>query len=281
VNLDTFEIGVTAWIAAVTGVAAGRIWWERQGISRPTTAGAWITCSILSSNGVGGMDWKSWAPNPLVLAADVVEAVAPATDRLTLTAHAYQRGDGPVRISSSGTAPAGLATGVDYWVIVVDANTIQLAASYYDARAGVPVNVTDAGSGTHSIVCTAATVRTGQEILHKQEGHRRAIVSIQCFGAGAVGGSSNEAVLERMRSKRLLPASRLALKTHNLGIEGIGTVQGLGEELNKAAFEPRAVCEVTFSAVSSESEAGSRIDFVKSTNTETGDEVWSPSNPLA
>ena len=278
-NLVSFEDGVVAWLAAVTGVAASRIWWDGQGVARPSTPGVWLSCSIISAVG-RGHDWVRWVPNPLVLAADQVEGVNLATNELALTGHAFLTGDGPLRLTSTGTPPTGLGE-IDLWAIRTGADAIQLADNYLDARAGTPINLVDAGVGTHTIACTASTVRTGQEVLHKQEGLRRAVVSVQCFGAPAVGVNRGESVLERMRSKLRLPASRRALKNAGIGVGSIGTTQQLGDETNKVAFEPRAVCEVTFFATSSESEAGSRIDFAKATNTETGEETWSPSNPLA
>ncbi len=58
-----------------------------------------------------------------------------------------------VRLTTSGTLPAGLATGTDYYVIKLTDTTCKLASSYANAVAGTPVDITDTGSGTHNIQC--------------------------------------------------------------------------------------------------------------------------------
>ncbi|MBU24585.1 MAG: hypothetical protein CMD99_00950 [Gammaproteobacteria bacterium] len=70
--------------------------------------------------------------------------VAPLTDRITLAGHGYSTGD---QVTYSATAAdTGLAAGT-YYVIAVDANTIQLAASSTDATAGAAVALTGDGVG--------------------------------------------------------------------------------------------------------------------------------------
>jgi hypothetical protein len=56
-----------------------------------------------------------------------------------------------VRLTTTTTLPSGLATGTDYYVIVVSTGTFQLATSYANAIAGTAINITDAGTGTHTI----------------------------------------------------------------------------------------------------------------------------------
>jgi hypothetical protein len=56
-----------------------------------------------------------------------------------------------VQLTSSGTLPAGLALATDYYVIKLTDTTIKLATSYANAVAGTPIDITDAGTGTHTI----------------------------------------------------------------------------------------------------------------------------------
>lgn len=87
-----------------------------------------------------------------------VSSIDLATDIITLSATdspllTYQRGD-RVEIVTTGTAPAGLATATDYYVIPVQFKgtpRIKLAASLDDAISGTAVDITDGGSGTHTI----------------------------------------------------------------------------------------------------------------------------------
>jgi hypothetical protein len=91
---------------------------------------------------------------------DDVDAVVHADDELTVTGHDYATGDGPVRFTTSGTLPAGLSLATDYWLGVVDDNTVQVYASLAAVLAGAdPVAITSAGSGTHTISDTADTKR--------------------------------------------------------------------------------------------------------------------------
>lgn len=56
-----------------------------------------------------------------------------------------------VQVSTTTTLPAGLAAATDYYVIKVSDTTIKLATSYANAVAGTPIDITDAGTGTHTI----------------------------------------------------------------------------------------------------------------------------------
>lgn len=56
-----------------------------------------------------------------------------------------------VQVSTTTTLPAGLAAATDYYVIKVTDTTAKLAASYANAVAGTAINITDAGTGTHTI----------------------------------------------------------------------------------------------------------------------------------
>lgn len=56
-----------------------------------------------------------------------------------------------VRLTTTTTLPAGLALATDYFVIRVSNTTFMLATSYANAIAGTAINITDAGTGTHTI----------------------------------------------------------------------------------------------------------------------------------
>lgn len=74
------------------------------------------------------------------------------TEQLTITGHGLATRRGPCRLLNSGGAlPTGLSTGTDYYVIVVDANTIKLATSSSNATAGTSVAFSDNGTGTHRL----------------------------------------------------------------------------------------------------------------------------------
>lgn len=56
-----------------------------------------------------------------------------------------------VRLTTTTTLPAGLATATDYYVIRGSDTTFKLATSYANAIAGAAINITDAGTGTHTV----------------------------------------------------------------------------------------------------------------------------------
>jgi len=56
-----------------------------------------------------------------------------------------------VRLTTTTTLPAGLALATDYYVIKVTDSTFKLATTYANAVAGTAINITDAGTGTHTM----------------------------------------------------------------------------------------------------------------------------------
>jgi hypothetical protein len=56
-----------------------------------------------------------------------------------------------VRLTTTTTLPAGLALATDYYIIKVTDTTFKLATSYANAIAGTAINITDAGTGTHTM----------------------------------------------------------------------------------------------------------------------------------
>ena len=76
------------------------------------------------------------------------------SDIITITNHPYISGDPVLYLRQGGVEPQGLTDGSTYYIIVVDANTIQLASSYSDAIAPTPVAINFGGLGagaTHEL----------------------------------------------------------------------------------------------------------------------------------
>lgn len=76
-------------------------------------------------------------------------------DEITATAHGLQTGEGPVQATTTDTLPTGISAMTDYWIIRVDANTIQLATSRANALAGMALGIAADGAGTHTLASTA------------------------------------------------------------------------------------------------------------------------------
>ncbi len=100
---------------------------------------------------VGGL---SLTFSNLTFTADAV------TDKLTITAHGLQTGDGPLRVSNSGGAlPGDLVAGVDYWAIFVDANNIKLASSLDCALQNLEIDLQSNGTGTQTLSAGTSPTR--------------------------------------------------------------------------------------------------------------------------
>lgn len=86
--------------------------------------------------------------------------VTPGDDTIAIALHGFVDGQ-KVQLTTDGVLPAGLDLLTDYWVIVVDAGTIKLAASLADAVAGTPKDITAAaGGGNHSVNPIAVAAKT-------------------------------------------------------------------------------------------------------------------------
>ena len=68
---------------------------------------------------------------------------------ITIAAHKYATGV-KVAASTTTTLPSPL-TATNYWAIVIDANTIQLATTLAHALSGTAIDITDYGVGTHTL----------------------------------------------------------------------------------------------------------------------------------
>lgn len=80
--------------------------------------------------------------------------VDPVTNQITVTAHSFVDGEAVVYSDGGGTQVVGLVDGTTYYIIVIDANNVQLATTRANALAAipVPVDITADGVGAaHSL----------------------------------------------------------------------------------------------------------------------------------
>lgn len=62
----------------------------------------------------------------------------------------------PIQFSSLGTLPAGLSAATTYYAIRDSSTTIKVATTISNAQAGTAVNITDTGSGVHTVTTETA-----------------------------------------------------------------------------------------------------------------------------
>ncbi len=136
-----------------------------------TTVFATTTIARLVEHGDGGAHYEPtqsecltpgrvyyrWVPSQALVIADQVITFDTTDNEVDWTAHGRNTGDGPVRFTTTGALPTGLATATDYWIIRRTADAFSLATSKANAFSNVEIDMTTAGSGTHTLVDTAST----------------------------------------------------------------------------------------------------------------------------
>lgn len=275
-NWTTIQKALQDFVVAAAGLADGKVIWAGQARERPLKPYIALRATVIPSS---GQDWLDVEDNPLVIADDVVEAVTPAADTLTLTAHGLLTADGPVRFTSTGTLPAGIALATDYWIIRIDADTIKLASTFGNVLDLVAIDITDAGTGTHTLSDTADTVRAGQEIAHRARGGRMISLQMQAFSDAAGGASMSVALLERVLASVVLPTPHAILRVANLGVSQVATIQSTDAVVNSTVFEPRAVVDVLVHCTSEITELGTFIETVELENLDTSESTYVPYPP--
>lgn len=255
INWPAVQKAIQNWVVRGSGLAANRVIWSLYGSPRPPAPH--IVLSVTSVRGMA-QDFITTAPKPLVVATQVVGAVSAAADTLTVTGHPYVTADGPFRLTTTGTLPGGLAPDTDYWIVVVDENTVQIADSFNDTGGNnvarglgtVPnpitvVDITSAGTGTMSIVPSEATVRAGEELQVIAQGDREITISFTCFAPEGAGVQAVEILTNVMASLQL---NVTALDDAGIGVDDAGAfARGvrLLEGRRGDILEPRAMTELT------------------------------------
>ncbi len=144
------------------------------------------TAIDITSAGTGDMRVLSGVTNGFQVTTGNINT---GGDSLTITGHSLTTGT-RVRLTTSGTVPAGAATYTDYYAIVDDANTIRLATSTVNASAGTAIDLTSVGSGVLSVtVMGSGTVNTFNSTTDEISKTAHGLVTgerIQFSGAGTL-----------------------------------------------------------------------------------------------
>lgn len=260
---STVEDALQSWIATATGIASTSVIWGLQNDQRPPTP--FVTLRVMNVLRTG-LDWRNYADAPLVLTPITITGEAGGV--FLAPAHGLKQGDGPVQVMSTLTLPGGLAAVTNYWAIPVDVDHLQLASTFLDAWVPTPVVVTDAGTGTVTVVSTANTRRAGAELNALSRGMRRVTLSVQCFGGDADGAASPTALLDAVVSA--LPGRAKLLRAAGVGVmqtSAVGSTDGI---VNATVLEPRATLTLTLSLKSEVQDPDTYIERVVATPTVDG-----------
>lgn len=85
--------------------------------------------------------------------------VTAGDDTVAIAEHGYLTGV-LCQLTTTGTLPAGLSTASDFYIITVSSGVLAFAASQADALAGTKIDITDGGTGTHTIDITTTLAGT-------------------------------------------------------------------------------------------------------------------------
>ena len=269
-----YENAIQQWLVTGSGLASDHVTWAQQTAPRPT--GPFISMRL---DGITGSDWD-WqvrVDNILAVAVTTITGVNTSTGALTIPAHGLVTGDGQLQFITTGTLPGGLAVVTNYWAVVVDANTIKVAASFVSAMAVVPVTLalSSSGTGSSSVTGTSTTVRAGQEIIQYTRGPRQARLHLQCFAGAPTGGAptgvtSPLAVLHDALSAHALESVNAILVTAGVGVAGWDPIRSVDGIVNTTRFEPRAMTTVRLHFASEIVETSTYIQTADLTGTTVG-----------
>lgn len=140
--------------------------------------------ALVDITGGGAGVVTALAATPLATGAN--PEVNTADDEITIPTHGLTTGM-LGRLTTTGTLPAGLSLATDYFIIVVDANTIQLATTLANAQAGTAVDITDQGSNG-AVNTLTFTAMSGTVIMQKSNDNTNwlNIGSAEAFSADEV-----------------------------------------------------------------------------------------------
>jgi hypothetical protein len=93
----------------------------------------------------GGTSWITEGTTGVTAEPTATVTADASTDVLAATDHGYQNGT-CLKFTTTGTLPGGLATSTRYYVRDRTQHTFKVSAT----RGGAPIDLTSAGSGTHS-----------------------------------------------------------------------------------------------------------------------------------
>lgn len=114
-----------------------------------------LTSGVLD---VTAVDRASISTNITIGAAGTFAASSLLANTLIITAHGYTTGM-VGQMTTAGSLPTGLATSTNYFVIVIDLNTVAFASSLANALAGTPIALSG-GSGNSTFTPTSISGAT-------------------------------------------------------------------------------------------------------------------------
>lgn len=156
------------------------------------------------------------------------------------TAHGQYTGNGPIRFTTTGSLPAGLATGTDYWIIKRNANSFSLATSRANAFSNVEIDMTSAGSGTQTLVDTASTRQSLVDYENRALWEDIIAESrVMQLGTAQAGGATTMTLAAAASSSNGRYVNAIAVLTAGTGAGQVGQIIGYVGATRVATFADR------------------------------------------
>lgn len=154
-----------------------------------TAVDASVAASALISVAVSGTGSNAQVVAAVTpLAGGVASGVDVTANTLTMSGDTFPLGF-KVRLTTTGTLPAGLALATDYFVIrTAVVNVIKLASSLNNAIAGTPVDITGQGSSGATNTATGVAL-SGASVTFQKSNDQTNWVNIQAATSITVDGS--------------------------------------------------------------------------------------------
>ena len=105
--------------------------------------------SMIDADGICAK-FLSWCKRPNADGSPQTFTATAASNECACTGHGYSTGDS-VRLTTTTTLPAGLSLLTEYFIVRISADIFKLATTHYNAMAGTVIDITDTGTGTHSV----------------------------------------------------------------------------------------------------------------------------------
>lgn len=121
-----------------------------------------------SGNYIVESDVDNWPTAIVATETFATTDVDIATEKITVTNNIATCTE--LQFSSTGEVPAPLETGIVYYAINVDATHIKVATTPVLAAAGTPIDLTNVGSGTHTLdIGSGSSTAERQEVIDRVE----------------------------------------------------------------------------------------------------------------
>lgn len=160
-----------------TGTTARRIY-----RSLSPGSGYQLAATIANNTATTYVDDAGVAPGAAIPSANTT---APTHLLLSTSGIVLRTGDA-VALTTTGTLPAGLATGTTYYAIDLGNGRFRLATSLGNARAGTAVSVTGYGSGTHTVTRTVERRYTADGVIDTEEKPKDVLQDLLTAMAGSL-----------------------------------------------------------------------------------------------